>query len=75
MYLYLSFPVLFDLVDLLVVVLLTSGIARGERRDHYCLYGGFRIVVVRGRRSLVVGELFYWRNVGVLLTRLKSQVA
>ena len=29
----------------------------------------------RKKRSLVVGELFYLRNVGVLLTRLKSEVA
>ena len=45
-----TFPVLHfvvvDRVDLLVH-------ARGERRDHCCcLYGGFRIAVVRGRRGV-----------------------
>ena len=47
---FFSFPLTAG-VDLLVV--LSPGIARGERRNHcFYLYGGFRIVVVRGRRGV-----------------------
>ena len=44
-YTFLLHFVVVDRADLLVH-------ARGERRDHCCLYGGFRITVVRGRRGV-----------------------